>query len=194
MRATKSSGLWSYGEFVQHNVQACFESCFGNTPRDNFLKKLIIVLLALIGFGVSALHSEEAAKPEPNAKDIPKPVLMLGLFCNSAMVSIKGQLLANPRALPWRADGTKERKIAELLNKLDPSDAGYVKSVKDGALTEGEAKFLKFKATHEAIDWAKNISRICNLPADNGGAYEQCLQEVNSEIFKCYRQIMEQAK
>jgi hypothetical protein len=158
------------------------------------LKKIAIVLVALISFGVTALHSEEAAKPEPNAKDIPKPVLMLGLFCNSALVAIKGQFLTNPRALPWRADATTEQKITELLNKLDPSDAGYVKSVKDGALTEGEAKFLKFNATHEAVDWVKNINRICNAPADNGGGGELCLKEVNSEIFKCYRQIMDQVK
>ncbi len=164
------------------------------TPRDNLLKKLITILVALISFGVSALHSEEATKTEPNAKDIPKPVLMLGLFCNSALVAIKGQYLANPRALPWRADATTEQKITELLNKLDASDGGYVKSVKDGALTEGEAKFLQFNATHEAVDWAKNINRICNRPDDSGGAYEQCLKEVNSEIFKCYRQIMDLVK
>ena len=158
------------------------------------MNKLIIVLSALIGFGVTALHAEEPTISEPSAKDIPKPVLMLGLFCNSALVAIKGQYLANPRTLPWRADATTEKKITELLNKLDASDGGYVKSVKDGALTEGEAKFLKFKATHEAVDWAKNINRICNGPADHGGAYELCLKEVNSEIFKCYRQIMDQVK
>ena len=162
--------------------------------RDNFVKKTIFVLIALIGFGITTPHSEETAKIEPNAKDIPKSVLMLGLFCNSALVAIKGQYLTNPRALPWRADGVREKKITELLNKLDPSDAGYVKSVKDGALTEGEARFLKFNATHEAVDWVKNINRICNAPADNGGGGEMCLKEVNSEIFKCYRQIMDQVK
>lgn len=158
------------------------------------MNKLIIVLSALIGFGVTALHAEEPTKSEPSAKGIPKPVLMLGLFCNSALVAIKGQYLANPRALPWRADGAREKKITELLNKLDASHGGYVKSVKDGALTEGEAKFLHFNATHEAVDWAKNINRICNQHADEGGAYELCLKEVNSEIFKCYRQIMDQVK
>lgn len=149
---------------------------------------------ALIGFGVTALHAEEPTKSVPNAKDIPKPVLMLGLFCNSALVAIKGQYLANPRALPWKADGDAEKKIAELLSMLDPNNSGYVKSVKDGALTQAEASFLNFNASHEAVDWVKNVNRICSDPAIHGGEYELCLKEVNSEIFKCYRQIMDQVK
>ncbi len=145
-------------------------------------------------FGATALHSEEAAKTEPNAKDIPKPVLMLGLFCNSALVAMKAQYLANPRALPWKADGVTEKKISELFNKLDPSNSGYIKSVKDKALTEGEANFLNFNASHEATAWVKNVNRICANPSMGSVEYEQCLKEVNTEIFKCYRQIMDQVK
>ncbi len=158
------------------------------------MKKLFFVLIALIGFGMTALHGEEAAKTEPNAKDIPKPVLMLGLFCNSALVAIKGEYLANPHALPWKADGVAEKKITELLSKLDPNNSGYVKSVKDGALTQAEANFLNFNASHEAVDWVKNVRHICANFAAESGEYEQCLKEVNSEIFKCYRQIMDQVK
>lgn len=87
------------------------EHCFDNETRDNFLEQHTIILFAVIGFGVTTLHSEEATKPEPNAKGIPKPVLMLGLFCNSALIAIKGQFLAKPRALPWSAYGAIEKKL-----------------------------------------------------------------------------------
>jgi hypothetical protein len=188
------SGRRQHSQSIQVFAQSSFDHCFGSTPRDNFLKTLIIFLVAIIGFGATALHSEEAVKTEPNSKDIPKPVLMLGLFCNSALVAIKGQYLANPRALPWKADGAAEKKITELLGKLDPNNSGYAKAVKDGALTQDEANFLNYNASHEAVDWVKNVRYICAATATLGGEYEQCLKEVNSEIFKCYRQIMDQVK
>jgi hypothetical protein len=154
----------------------------------------IIVSLLVFGLNSSSLHSEETPKNEPNAKDIPKPVLMLGLFCNSALVAIKGDFQTNPRALPWKADGIREKKIAEIFNKLDAKNSGYIKSVNDKALTEGEAHFLHFNADHEARDWVRNVNRICANPAMGSYEYEQCLKEVNSEIYKCYRQVMDQIK
>ena len=131
---------------------------------------------------------------EPDSKSIPKPILMLGLYCNSAMSTLKGRFEANPLAPPWRAEGPKKDAIFGLMQKLDLNDLGYAKAVKDKAFTPGESQFIKFSAVHEADQWIKNISKTCNDPKMTLGEYDLCLKDTNSEIYRCYRQIIDNAK
>lgn len=129
--------------------------------------------------------------PEPDSKDIPKPILILGLYCNSAMGSIKSKFDDKPDALPWKANNQTRSKISAILEKLDFNGWGYAKAIKDKAIKESEAEFIKFTAIHETSDWMKNIQRNCQDPTLSGPDYEKCLQETNTEVYKCYKQIID---
>jgi hypothetical protein len=130
----------------------------------------------------------------PDAKSIPKPILMLGLYCNSAMSTLKGRFEANPSAPPWLADGARKEAISSLMQKLDLDDSGLAKAVKDKAFTAAEAQFLKFSAVHEADQWLNNINKTCVNTDFSAGSYDLCLKETNSEIYKCYRQMNDEAQ
>lgn len=132
-----------------------------------------------------------ALAEEPDAKSIPKPILMLGLFCNSALSALKTPFEANPAAPPWQATGSKLESLKILMNKLDTTDAAYEKSIRDKAITTEEAKFIKFSAVHESGQWLININHSCtrsNLAVQD---YESCLKETNTEIYKCYRVMID---
>lgn len=130
----------------------------------------------------------------PDAKSIPKPILMLGLYCNSAKIVMKKRFDLDPTAPPWYAVGRKKEEIDGLFKIVDMNDSGYAKSVNDTALTRDEANFIKFTATHEATLWLKNIYVSCSIYPDNSYEYDTCLQDNNSEIYKCYRQLKDQIK
>lgn len=134
-----------------------------------------------------------AAANEPDAKTIPKSILMLGLYCNSANATLKQRFEAMPADLPWRAEGKKKEAIQTLMDKLDPNGLGYAKAVRDRALTQEEANFLKFTAIHETDQWFNNINISCKRHVSSEDEYEACLKEANSEIYKCYRQIIDAA-
>jgi hypothetical protein len=154
-----------------------------------FLKKLFFAFFVL-----SAVVSPGLAADEPDAKSIPKPMLMLGLYCNTAMASLKERFEKNPLALPWRADGKKKESILDVMQKLDLNDSGYAKAIRDNAITANEAQFLKLSAVHEASRWMINISHACANPDRPANDYETCLKESNTEIYKCYLQILDRAK
>jgi hypothetical protein len=132
-----------------------------------------------------------ALAEEPDAKSIPKPMLMLGLFCNSALSAMKSSFETNPAAPPWLATGSKLETIKDLMSKLDATDAPYEKAIKDQAITAEEAKFIKFSALHESGQWLINISQSCAAQNLAPQAYETCLKETNSEVYKCYRHIID---
>lgn len=153
-----------------------------------FLIRILVITLAmaqLLGSG-SAVLAEE-----PDAKSIPKPILMLGLFCNSALSSMKSAFETNPAALPWLATDSKMKQITTLMNKVDITDAPYEKAIRDKAITAEEAKFIKFSAQHESGQWLININHSCAAPRLAPESYEKCLKETNSEVYKCYRTIID---
>lgn len=131
---------------------------------------------------------------EPDAKSIPKQILMLGLYCNSSLSTLKGRFEANPSAPPWRAEGVRKDALLSLMQKLDLNDMGFLKAVKDKAFTAGEAQFIKFTAVHETDQWLNNISKSCVKPEFTAEDYDLCLKEANSEIYKCYRQMNDAAQ
>lgn len=149
------------------------------------------ILIAPLVIAQIMWSSTAAFAEEPDAKSIPKPILMLGLFCNSALFAMKSSFETNPAALPWLATGAKVDEIKSLMNKIDATDAPYEKAIRDHAITEDEAKFLKFSALHEAEQWIKNINQSCATPNHAPQVYEACLKETNSEIYKCYRHIID---
>lgn len=154
----------------------------------NPARLVVFCLSYLIFFQYSCLAEE------PDSKSIPKPMLMLGLYCNSSLSSLKGRFEANPSAPPWRAEGAKKEAILNLMQNLDLNDLGYAKAVKDKALKADEAQFLKFTAVHETEQWLNNIIRSCSNPELTAEDYDMCLKETNSEIYKCYRQIIDAAQ
>ena len=130
-----------------------------------------------------------------DAKSIPKPILMMGLYCNSALSALKNQFEADPTAIPWKAvAGKKQEAIRYLLQKLDTSDGSYDKAIRDRALSPEEARFIKFSAVHESMQWLNNIRLSCVSADPQSTDYEACLKESNSEIYKCYRQIIDAAQ
>jgi hypothetical protein len=156
--------------------------------KRNFVTALIVYLCYFLPLQFSC------SAEEPDSKSIPKPILMLGLYCNTAMSTLKGRFEANPSAPPWRAEGPRKEAIFGLLQKLDLNDLGYAKAVKDKALTPAEAQFLKFAAVHEANQWLNNITKSCSNLTFTADEYDLCLKETNSETYKCYRQIIDAAK
>lgn len=153
------------------------------------LKMLIFIFVLAAGLTIY----ERAAANEPDAKSIPKSILMLGLYCNSANTTLKEDFERNPINLPWRAEGKKKEIIGSLMEKLDLNNLGYAKAVRDKAITQEEANFIRFIALHEANQWLINIKLICNEHLSSENDYEACLKETNSEIYKCYRQIIDTA-
>jgi hypothetical protein len=157
-----------------------------------FRKNIVNVITILLSYFL--IFQLPSSAEEPDSKSIPKPILMLGLYCNSAMSTLKGRFEANPSAPPWRAEGPLKEAILGLIQKLDLNDLGYAKAVKDKALTPAEAQFLKFSAVHEADHWLNNITKSCSNPSLTAKEYDLCLKETNSETYKCYRQIIDAAK
>lgn len=142
---------------------------------------------------LSSVDGTRAKAEETDAKSIPKPILMLGLFCNSALSILKIQFEANPSAPPWKAVGSRKDMISVLMRNLITDDSAYQKAIRDQALTPGEAQFIKYSAIHESEQWLKNINNSCITPNLSSEDYEACLKETNSEIYKCYRQIIDSA-
>lgn len=157
-------------------------------PIKNYTQVLMLTL------AITSRICAPAMATEPDTKSIPKPILMLGLFCNSTLGALKTKFEANPSAPPWRSMGSKQEAIRALLQKLDTSDAAYEKAVRDQAITPGEAKFIKFSAVHEAEQWLNNINQSCASPDLPSADYESCLKETNSEIYKCYHQVIDAAQ
>lgn len=125
----------------------------------------------------------------PDAKSIPKPILLLGLYCNSSKIVMKKGFELDPSAPPWYATGATEQNISKLMKLIDINDSGYTKAIADGAITSHEANFIKYSATHETELWLKNIRNSCTRYLGNSTEYDNCLKDNNSEIYKCYRQV-----
>lgn len=112
-----------------------------------------------------ALSTPNAEVSDPtSAKSIPKPILMLMLYCHSALDTLAGEVAKDPK--PSAADVSEKKwqaiKIIFDQYKLElgaPSLEGkklnqvYDKSVSDGAINEGEAKFLDLTARKDALLW-----------------------------------------
>lgn len=130
---------------------------------------------------------------EPDAKSIPKPILMLGLYCNAANIVLKPFYERAPLAPPWRAQGKRAEAFNKVFSGLDFQHWGNAKAIKDKALTEREVMFLILTAQKEAKIWGEHASPQCGLLRE-ADQIEGCLRNLNSEVFKCFQQLDSQVK
>jgi hypothetical protein len=136
-----------------------------------------------------------AAPPSTDAKSIPKPILMLALYCHSAIEEMR---LAYTRGHS-NVEISKDQIVASFLGVFDKNriELGGMcaKAVNDAAITPNEGKFLDLTARKDAILWVKFSGEKCAGTLFDGAAPkdEQCLRNINSEVFKCYQLVNEQA-
>ena len=125
---------------------------------------------------------------EPDAKSIPKAILMLGLYCNAANIELKRFYERAPLAPPWNAQGKRAEAFAKVFSSLDFNLWGNAKAISDKALTQKEVLFLNLTAQKEAKIWGEHATTQCGL-LHNPQDIENCLRNLNSEVFKCFQEL-----
>ena len=148
-----------------------------------------LVLAAALNFILGARAQAEV----PDAKSIPKAILMLGLYCNAANIVLKPYYERAPLAPPWRAQGKRAEAFQKIFSGLDFQYWGNAKAIKDKALTEREVTFLILTAQKEARIWGEHATQQCGLLHEED-EIEACLRNLNSEVFKCFKQLDDQVK
>ena len=149
------------------------------------MKKLTFLLLVLIAALASATLSKAQ---EVDAKSVPKPILMLGLYCNAANIELKSFYERAPAAPPWNAQGLRAEAFVKAFSQLDFQGWGNAKAVRDKALTQNEVSFLNLTARKEAKIWGEHAAPKCGFLKDPQ-EIEACLRALNSEVFKCFQQL-----
>lgn len=150
---------------------------------------------AAVALAVSAGSPAFAAPPSTDAKSIPKPILMLALYCHSAIEEMRVAYTQKR----GDADIAKDQTVTALMSAFDRNrtelDGIYAKAIGDQAITPNEGKFLDLTARKDAILWVKFSGEKCVGTLFDGGAPkdEQCLRDINSEVFKCYQIVNDQA-
>lgn len=150
---------------------------------------------AAVAVAVGAGSPAVAAPPSTDAKSIPKPILMLALYCHSAIEEMRVAYTQKRKA----TDIAKDQSISALMGAFDRNraelDGMYAKAVGDQAITPNEGKFLDLTARKDAVFWLKFSGEKCPGPLFDDGPPkdEQCLRDINSEVFKCYQIVNDQA-
>lgn len=149
--------------------------------------RVIILNIALLIVATPAFCIDQ------DAKTIPKSILMLGMYCNSASIEMKNHFDTNNMSIPWIAYGPKAVALPSVFTGLDFQGWGYAKSIKDKALTQNEILFLVLTAKKDTAIWLDAAVNTCGKVYGSDD-YEPCLKGINSEVYKCYLQILERAK
>jgi hypothetical protein len=160
-------------------------------PRARLLASLILALM---------LTPAQAETVDPtSAKSIAKPILMLMLYCHSALDTLAGEVAKDPK--PSAADVSEKKwqaiRIIFDQYKIElgaPSAEGkklnqvYHKSVSDGAINEGEAQFLDLTARKDALLWYAFAKEKCKkqIFSQLSEEEDECLNKLNSEMHKCF--------
>lgn len=134
------------------------------------------------------LLSPPARAEEPDAKSIPKAILMLGLYCNAANIVLKLFYERSPLAPPWRAQGRRAHAFQKVFSGLDFQYWGNAKAIRDKALSEREVTFLILTAQKEAKIWGEHATPQCGFLSE-AGEIDACLRNLNSEVYKCFQQL-----
>lgn len=165
-----------------------FDKFFFTPTGCNYLMIKYFLGLYLATFIV--IIATPAIAIDPDAKSIPKPILMLGMYCNSSGIEMKNHYDINHMSLPWIAYGPKEKAFNSVFASLDFQGWGYTKSIKDKALTQNEIKFLVLTAKQETAVWLTAITNSCTK-LHGTEDYESCLKGINTEVYKCYQQLID---
>ena len=157
--------------------------------RCAFLVAQLAMLLSHSAAGADVLDPK-------SAKSIPKPILMLMLYCHAGINTLQGEY---KKTLPSPAVAEKkQRAIAQAfeINKVELGDINpesqlfsvFHKSVADKAITAGEAQFLEKTAQKDALLWFGLTKEKCKndifLPLSEEEG--ECLRHINSEMHKCF--------
>jgi len=149
----------------------------------------VLVLATALNFILGARAEAEG----PDAKSIPKAILMLGLYCGAADIALKPFYERAPLAPPWNAQGKRAEAFAKVFSALDYNYGGNAKAIKDKALTQSEVTFLTLTAQKEARIWGEHATPQCGFLREED-EIEVCLRNLNSEVFKCFKQLDDQVK
>ncbi|NDB69736.1 MAG: hypothetical protein EB015_17375, partial [Methylocystaceae bacterium] len=138
----------------------------------NLLFSSRVLALASLFFllGLTPLYAE--AQDPKSAKSIPKPILMLMLYCHSALDTLAGEVLKDEKPSVTEVSDKKwlAIKMSFDQNKLELGvkhaegknlNHLYHKSVSDGAINEGEAQFLDLTARKDALLWYAFAKEKC---------------------------------
>jgi hypothetical protein len=149
--------------------------------------------ILILGLFLNLNLPPRAQAEEVDAKSIPKAILMLGLYCNAANIVLKPFYERAPLAPPWNAQGNRAQAFTKVFSGLDFQYWGNAKAIKDKALTQGEVTFLNLTAQKEAKIWGEHATPQCGFLHETD-QIEICLRNLNSEVFKCFKQLDDQVK
>jgi len=162
----------------------------------SLLRALTLAPLALL-LALGSAHAE--TKDPTSAKSIAKPILMLMLYCHSALDTLADDVAKDPKPSLFEVDEKRQKAIAMVFdrNKLELGEKYihttqlnhlYQKSVEDGAIVFGEAKFLDLTARKDAKLWYVFAKEKCKkqIFAKRSEDEDDCLKKLNSEMHKCF--------
>jgi len=161
--------------------------------KNSLLHALLIVSLALL----LVVNCAQAEVLDPtSAKNIPKPILMLVLYCHAALDTLQGEVEKSPPSVALTPQKQQAVGRAFQLNKLElgiltPETKLFQlfhKSVEDKAITAGEAQFLEKTARKDATFWFVLAKEKCKKEIFLSLSEEEnnCLKNLNSEMHKCF--------
>lgn len=131
--------------------------------QEQLIMKKNALPILVFGLALSVHPLSSAPAEEPDAKSIPKAILMLGLYCNAANIVLKPLYERSPLAPPWNAQGKRAEAFAKVFSGLDFQYWGNGKAIKDKALTQNEVTFLNLTAQKEAKIWGEHATPQCGL-------------------------------
>ena len=152
----------------------------------------LALLVLFLGLGLA--HAE--VLDPTSAKNIPKPILMLVLYCHAALDTLQGEVEKSPPSGALTPQKQQAVGRAFQLNKLElgiltPETKLFQlfhKSVEDKAITAGEAQFLEKTARKDATLWFVLAKEKCKREIFISLSEEEdsCLKNLNSEMHKCF--------
>lgn len=171
------------------------------------VRALFKYFLILSILSPSPLFAESFKGEDPtSAKTIAKPILMLMLYCHSAFDTLYSEYEKDQKTDPILEKLSDYRALTTAF-QVNRTELGgynaekgmfsiYVKSVTDGAISYGEAKFLDLTARKDALLWVNLAKGTCKkhpffrITTED----DECLRNINSEIFKCYQGFNQRAQ
>lgn len=168
---------------------------------------LVTFFLIIFIWTPGPLFAESFKGEDPtSAKAIAKPILMLMLYCHSAFDTLYTEYEKDQKTDPILTQVSDYRAFSTTFqvnrNELGGYNAEkgmfsvYVKSITDGAISYGEAKFLDLTARKDALLWVNLAKGTCKkhpffrITTED----DECLRNINSEIFKCYQGFNQRAQ
>lgn len=167
-----------------------------NTTSPTLARGLRHIICFIVLAFYSAVTSAQAQAPDStSARSIAKPILMLMLYCHAALDTLQDDYEKSARTSELPESKQHALMQAFKLNKLELGGFNtetqlfhvFDKSVKDKAISAGEAHFLELTARKDATLWYAFAKEKCKTEifASLSEEEDECLNKLNSEIHKC---------